>query len=74
MVLYPNPASNLLHISTAGYEASGYQIYNMLGEMVLARQISGQYFDINLSALASGLYIIQLNSINGQVTSRFVKE
>jgi len=76
---YPNPASNVLHVSVVQSVASPVllRITDVTGQtmrtMVLAAQTNANA-DIDLSALASGAYYILVNpgKENGQVM-KFIK-
>jgi uncharacterized protein YciU (UPF0263 family) len=56
--VYPNPANNYLRISNAG-QVFDVSIFNTIGQHVLSVQNQEQ---IDISALDSGLYFIQVNS------------
>lgn len=68
--MYPNPVSHTLHIDIAP------------GEKVCLVDIFGQILknwseeeEMDLSALASGIYVVQIQSLNGEVhTGRVIKE
>ena len=64
MVLYPNPATNTLHLNTA-QEAVPYSITNLLGEELIKGVNAGNK-GIDISGLSKGMYFIN------QV--KFVKE
>jgi alpha-tubulin suppressor-like RCC1 family protein len=71
--IFPNPASNVLHILTAnGSLIKQVQILTMDGKVVY--QHEGSINEININHLASGLYMLDVNL--GQVSSpiKFVKE
>lgn len=68
--LYPNPASNSLNIEIAN-ELKSIEIYSVLGHKVL----SGKEKQLNISNLASGLYMVRVTAVDGSVaTHKFVKE
>ena len=70
--LYPNPANDLLHISSdTKFEYT--EMYTMLGQMVLKAEGSQRTLDI--SELAKGIYIAKLQSASGKtVIAKFCKE
>lgn len=67
--IYPNPAQNILNIASAD-EVENVDIYNMLGQKVM----SSQSAQINISNLSNGMYIVNVRTNAGTVTSKFVKE
>ena len=72
--LYPNPAREQLSIEMTD-AASTYQveIYDMLGKKVGSSEIQNKG-QINVSSLASGTYLVKLNSNSQTFTVRFVKQ
>ncbi len=67
--IYPNPAQNILNIASAN-EVENVDIYNMLGQKVM----SSQSAQVNISNLSDGMYIVNVRTNVGTVTSKFVKE
>lgn len=73
VALYPNPATEKLMIQSE-VTVNQYDIYNVAGEMILGKPVDEKSFDINVSELPAGTYLIKMTS-NGLVqTKRFVKE
>lgn len=72
--LYPNPAREQLTIEMTD-AASTYQveIFDMLGKKVYNTEIQNKG-QINVSSLASGTYLVKLNSNSQTSTVRFVKQ
>jgi len=67
IVLYPNPAQNVLQTNT---DAS-YKIYDVLGDLCS----SGEKSDvINIESLKSGVYFIELSTLDSVKKIRFVKD
>lgn len=67
IALYPNPASESIHIT--GLEAnSEVQIYNNLGMLVKVVKVNADE-EISISDLSNGLYVVRC----GKTTMRFVK-
>jgi len=72
--LYPNPASNLLHLEVleANTENSDIEITNVLGQTVL---ISKYRSEIDISTLTQGIYNLKILEKNGIISVlRFVKD
>ncbi|WP_282031526.1 S8 family serine peptidase [Winogradskyella eximia] len=71
---YPNPVSKQLNIemplTTDQLEVS---IYNQLGQEVLHQYITEDSSFMNVSDLASGIYIIKLSTTNNSKTYKFIK-
>lgn len=59
IMIYPNPADDMVHITSG----KPYIMYDMLGQIVQrqTRYVKNAYRDIDVSALAPGMYIISLH-------------
>ncbi|SHJ27367.1 conserved repeat domain-containing protein/Por secretion system C-terminal sorting domain-containing protein [Flavobacterium haoranii] len=72
-VLYPNPANEIINISTKNQtEINSVEIYNLVGQIVLA--IPNTTNKIDVSNLETGTYFIKVNTEKGSTTTKFVKE
>ena len=65
MIVYPNPTQGELTLSLEGLRH--YEIINMNGQVVMQGQANGKRITINVSALATGLYLVK--AYNGQTWS-----
>jgi len=73
LFIYPNPASNLLHIvGTADYE--NVEIIDFLGQIVYTDNIVDNYTDVNISNLSSGIYFDCLKGSKGTISGKFIKK
>jgi N-acetylneuraminic acid mutarotase len=72
VVLYPNPAENVIHISIASFvkENAIMEVYNTLGELSLSVPFSET---LDVSALQQGMYVMFIKSKAQRFQSRFVK-
>lgn len=68
--IYPNPVTDVLHISTTGLQPS-YVITNTAGQQVMKGRISGN--TINVSELSKGIYIITFYLEGRNVSEKFIK-
>ena len=66
--IYPNPASTIIRISVPERVLS-YEIMNLGGEIIL----SGNGQTIEISELASGIYIARYHTSSGVGVTKFVK-
>ncbi|MCM1034775.1 MAG: alpha-amylase family glycosyl hydrolase [Paludibacter sp.] len=69
--IYPNPVENTLYINTA-CEVRTTRIFSLTGE-ILQTDNNGTK-EINVSALESGMYILQISTTNYQETKLFIKK
>lgn len=60
--LYPNPANSILNIDVAT-EIKSVEIYSLQGQKVLVASSK----EINVSNLSSGIYMVQVEDVNGAV-------
>ena len=76
MLIYPNPANNLLTVSNLPISFNGsVAIYNTMGQILFSEQKKGSQFSMDVSHFETGIYLIQLREENGQiVTQIFIKE
>ncbi|MBB6324468.1 hypothetical protein FHS59_000083 [Algoriphagus iocasae] len=69
--IYPNPATDKLTIELSGdINIHQIDIYNISGQKV---QSSAQIGELNISELKQGIYLINLKTSEGNMTSKFVK-
>jgi hypothetical protein len=74
--LYPNPVKNNLVLDFKTRIGSGsVNIYNALGQLVqnVNKPDSGNSINIDVSALKTGTYFIEVHSEKGKTTKKFVK-
>jgi hypothetical protein len=66
--LYPNPASNILHInSTIDTEVTGrvLRLYDASGKLCITQTIQSQNTSVNVGTLAPGMYILKIEGKTG---------
>jgi len=76
MLVFPNPASNILNIRWPEYITGRLQIYNSSGFLIQKNKLEKEKeFQLPLSNLSSGVYLVNMIDENtGKVTSsRFTK-
>lgn len=72
--IYPNPASNVLHIKTKVLNNASMRLFNTSGQLLFEKPMTSDITSVAIDELASGMYIIQLNSDNFNHTTRFIKQ
>ncbi|MCB0595976.1 MAG: T9SS type A sorting domain-containing protein [Lewinellaceae bacterium] len=71
-VVYPNPASDFIHLDLIDGQGSRANIYNSAGGLVLSRELANGP-KIEISKLPAGVYFLILDN-NGKLSrSRFMK-
>jgi hypothetical protein len=77
--LYPNPVKGSLIIDIQGLDnvLQSVRLYHLMGHLIHEERITSRgdvRFRLDVSALRSGLYILQVNWEGGQVTRKIVKD
>jgi hypothetical protein len=76
--IYPNPATNTLNIESST-NFSQLIISDVLGNVVIRQQVYNKAVSVDVSGLGSrklsgGVYFVRVESENGFVVKKFVKE
>ncbi len=71
--LFPNPAQNQLSIQSEE-QIQSVVIYSVLGEQMIQTRVSSNAINIDLSGLASGQYIVEIQNETGVEHQILVKE
>ncbi len=66
--VYPNPTFDFLNVSTA-LEIKSLELFDVLGKRVLT---VGNRKIMNVAALQAGLYLLKINTVNGDLTKRVI--
>ncbi|MFP5470181.1 MAG: T9SS type A sorting domain-containing protein [Bacteroidia bacterium] len=73
--VYPNPFTDVLHVSSAQAEFSKIELYNTLGALMYRETInSANNKAINLSELNHGVYILKIYSHDNAVSSYLIQK
>jgi len=77
ILIYPNPATNELRISDLKFRIESVEFFNVLGKKVFssaAQQLSTDHYQltVDVSQLASGFYVISVETEKGMVRSNVV--
>jgi hypothetical protein len=70
--VYPNPATDILHVYTKQNENYNLEVYNLKGALILTNSFN-QETTIDLSEFNQGVYLIKFSSALKSETYRFVK-
>lgn len=70
IILYPNPAVNVLYINTPEDKDYFYQIYNVSGQLVGSGKFENKQADV--SGLVSGIYLVRIN--NSEAVMKIIKK
>jgi hypothetical protein len=71
--LYPNPAKDILNIQMKqGLEINAIEIYNQLGQLVIAT--TNAVNSVDVANLTTGTYFVKLKTEMGTANAKFLKE
>ena len=75
MKLYPNPATNTLHVEFEGLDdpQGTLTVTNITGVAVLTRECNSPVTQLDVSNLAPGLYVVSFRNGKGVMVKKFVK-
>jgi len=61
--VYPNPTDDILYIQTS-LNWMEVQLFNLKGQLLISEKVFNSSIDLNLAPLDSGIYLLQINSID----------
>lgn len=70
LIVYPNPASDLLHIEAK--DVCRLDVFNALGQCVISEKMAKDETQLDFSDLPNGLYLLKVETKNGVASRRFV--
>ncbi|WP_282135219.1 T9SS type A sorting domain-containing protein [Seonamhaeicola maritimus] len=74
-IFIANPVKNELSVKGLTSNISQVAIYSLLGQEVLSRKLNGESsLNLDISALTSGMYIVDFKGENGSLTKKIVKQ
>ncbi|MFM2226171.1 MAG: hypothetical protein RJA07_2373 [Bacteroidota bacterium] len=73
IALYPNPASDFIHLKKINFSHSGFEIYDIVGQKIefVTAEDRGEETILNIAELKQGVYL--LKTINPDLTYSFAK-
>jgi hypothetical protein len=74
--VFPNPTSGVLHVVNFGESAITYEFVSSTGQVCLSGQFSDEYNQIDVSDLATGMYVLMVRDELGNflTSERIIKE
>jgi hypothetical protein len=73
ITIFPNPASTTLNIKGIN-NPSVAKVYSVDGKQMLTNPVSGNYQILNLCQLKRGVYILKIETLEGIVMRKFIKQ
>ncbi|MBN8695455.1 MAG: T9SS type A sorting domain-containing protein [Bacteroidetes bacterium] len=74
--LYPNPAQSIINIEFENSISESYtlNIVNVLGETVYFKQLNDPKLQVSVDEFSSGIYVVQVQSNKGILSTKFIKQ
>ena len=75
--IYPNPSTGIYTVSLGNVEPISITVYDISGKVIVAKKdilVNENKTIVDLTATAKGIYFITINSNNGIISKRIVKE
>ena len=68
LLIYPNPAEDMLYIKTQSSDLATVTVYNSIGVRVMSETASSELIELNVAALTAGQYVVTVSE-NGTTKS-----
>jgi uncharacterized repeat protein (TIGR01451 family) len=72
--LSPNPASNLVTVSTAEFEIASVEVFDVLGNKIGSGLPADEKYVMDVSGFAQGIYFVKVKSGKAESVIKFVKQ
>ena len=70
--MYPNPTNGNLNIRCDNVRIAQVQVFDIFGKLLLTESVNDNSTSLNLSGLASGVYVVRTTSADHSVVTRKV--
>ena len=74
VLIYPNPVTSILTVSTEGEKIKELSVINVIGEILLKEEVNGKERNVDISTLAKGMYLLQVQTEKGVSIKKLIKE
>jgi hypothetical protein len=72
--IFPNPATDKIMIEFADRQQLHLYIYNLVGDLILQKEFDNTQKEIDISSLATGMYIIKAIGADWTVQKKMIKQ
>jgi len=73
IIIYPNPANDILNITLTDNQNSTIEIFDLTGQIILTKFAVLKNDAIDISNLQSGIYIVRVSNGDAVLTKKFTK-
>ena len=70
--LYPNPATDIVNINTS-VSVDQVRLYDLTGRKMMEANPNKENFDLDVTGLSKGVYLVKLNAGNKEATTKLIK-
>lgn len=70
--LYPNPATDIVNINTST-SVDHVRLYDLTGRVVMEANPNKENFNLDVTGLSKGVYLVKLNAGNKEATTKLIK-
>ncbi|MFZ4707532.1 MAG: T9SS type A sorting domain-containing protein, partial [Bacteroidales bacterium] len=67
--VYPNPAKDVINV-VSDLNVKNITLVNYVGQMVYNQNVNGNSFQINVSGLGTGMYVVRIETIDGSIITK----
>ncbi|WP_158848590.1 T9SS type A sorting domain-containing protein [Algibacter sp. L1A34] len=72
--LYPNPTNGVVNVKNSSNTNVAITVYDLNGRALLNKKVTNTTSEINITNLASGVYLFKVKSENGEFVKRILKQ
>jgi len=74
ITVYPNPTTGELNIQSSTFKVQSVEIYDIMGKKQKSRRAEEQNVVMDISEFPSGVYFVKINTENGTITKKVIKQ
>lgn len=73
-LIYPNPVHDLMNVKLNSKDCKNWEILDVSGNKLISQHVESEVFEIDLSTLSSGYYMIRFVYEGSVSTAKFIKQ
>ncbi len=72
--LYPNPGKEKIRLEYPEGKQGSASVFNLSGQIMLQKEWAGNRVEIDISTLPTGIYLLQVSTLDTTVLHKLIKE
>ena len=72
--IYPNPVIDRFYINNPKIQELKIQVYNMIGECILQRELDNGTITVDISSFPEGIYVVRVSNKDWTIQQKLIKE